>query len=64
MDKYKVHEALHMASFLCGAVSDELCDKDVIMENAEWHALAQKAFQALDDLYAAIGNAHLTDGDE
>jgi hypothetical protein len=53
------HEALHMASFLAGAVEDELCEHPAILLNLEWKALARDASDKLVELYNAIGRSHL-----
>ena len=61
MDAFGRHEVLHMACFLTGAVSNELCEHRQIKNNPAWLALADKACEALGDLYQAIGSEH---GDE
>lgn len=53
------HEALHMAAFLMTAVANELSGHDAIKQNAKWLKLADKAHDALFDLYQAIGKEHL-----
>jgi hypothetical protein len=53
------HEALHMASFLCAAVDEQLCEHEAVKLNPEWVALADRARDALMDLYQAIGAEHL-----
>lgn len=53
------HEALHMASFLCNAVDEELSEHEAIKANPEWLALSRKAVDALGELYQKIGAAHL-----
>lgn len=53
------HEALHMASYLTEAVAERLMEHKAIEQNPEWFALAEKAHQALFDLYQAIGRKHL-----
>ena len=63
-DPLLTHEALHMASFLMRSVDTELLEHPAIKENEEWSALAQKAHQALLDLYQSIGSASLPDGKE
>lgn len=52
------HEALHMASFLSGAVDQELCEHASIAANERWLALAVTARDALAELYQTIGAAH------
>jgi hypothetical protein len=56
---YGCHEALHMASFLANAVSEELCEHNAIKANPEWEQLATTAFEALYKLYQEIGAKHL-----
>ena len=58
-DDYARHEALHMSLFLTNAVGTELMEHAAVKENDEWAALAEKAHEALFDLYQAIGGAHL-----
>jgi hypothetical protein len=53
------HEALHMASFLMEAVAERLMEHKAIEQKPEWAALADRAHQALFDLYQAIGKEHL-----
>lgn len=53
------HEALHMASFLTSAVSDELCEHPAVKANPEWAKLANKACDSLMTLYQKIGAKHL-----
>ncbi len=44
-----------MASFLIGAVDEELCEHEAVKSNPELLALAVKAEEALAELYQAIG---------
>lgn len=53
------HEALHMASFLAGAVDSELCEHQAIKANPQWLQLAEEARERLFDLYQKIGAEHL-----
>jgi hypothetical protein len=53
------HEAMHVASIFADDVGERLLDHGAIIQNPEWYALANRAFQALADLYQAIGAAHL-----
>lgn len=53
------HEALHMASFLCAAVDEQLCEHEAVKANPEWLAMAEVAREALMDLYQMIGAKHL-----
>lgn len=54
------HEALHMTSFLIDAIENELVDHDAIKDRPEWCQLAEKARDALGDLYQAIGKVHIS----
>ena len=53
------HEALHMASVARDFVEEHVCNHPTIGLNPEWEALANKACEALFDLYQAIGREHL-----
>lgn len=53
------HEALHMTSFLCDTVGNELIDHPAIKLDAEWLLLATQAHDTLCELYQAIGRKHL-----
>jgi hypothetical protein len=53
------HEALHMASFLCAAVDEELVEHEAIKRDPEWLSLAEQARDALAALYQKIGSKHL-----
>jgi dihydroxyacetone kinase len=53
------HEALHTTSLLIDLVDRELCEHEAIQRNAIWTAYAQKARDALQDLYDAIGREHI-----
>lgn len=55
------HEALHMTSVLVNTVSEHLVEHPAIMLNPSWHALAEKAADALAELYQAIGQEHMND---
>lgn len=52
------HEALHMASYLASAVDEQLHDHPAIAANPKWSALAQRAVEALAELYQVIGAEH------
>lgn len=52
------HEALHMAHVLTAMVDEQLCMHPAITQRPEWLALAEKACEALADLYQAIGQEH------
>ena len=56
-DEFLTHEALHMASFLMRSVDTELVEHPAIQENEDWSVLANKAHQALFDLYQSIGQS-------
>ncbi len=58
--EYERHEVLHMTSFLINAVATELLEHDAVIETPEWLELAEKAHQALYDLYQAIGKVHIS----
>ena len=53
------HEALHMASVARDFVEEHVCNHPTIGLNPEWQALADKACEALFELYQAIGKEHL-----
>ena len=55
IDKYSVHEVLHMCNFLVEAVHRELSDNEFIMDNPEMLKLANSAGKDLADLYQMIG---------
>jgi len=59
MDEFGRHEVLHMSSFLMGAVAEQLLEHEQIASNPEWKALANRAHDALFDLYQAIGASRL-----
>lgn len=63
MDDYARHEALHMADFLGGCVHDQLVEHDVIKSRPEYKALADKAAEALYQLYQEIGKEHFNTKD-
>lgn len=52
---FTIHEALHMAAFLEGSVSAELCEHPAISVRPEWKILADEAAEALAALYQLIG---------
>jgi hypothetical protein len=53
------HEALHVASILTQLIATRLLEHGAVIQNPEWYALADRAHQALFDLYQAIGATHL-----
>lgn len=53
------HEALHMTSVAQAFVDEHVCNHPAIDLNPEWAAMAEKASQALFDLYQMIGAKHL-----
>lgn len=55
-DDYLRHEALHMSSFLMSTIDRELMEHSYIQSDSECLTLANKAHQALFDLYQLIGN--------
>lgn len=58
-DEFGRHEILHMSSFLMRAVDMELLEHEQIKNNTQWKELAEKAHQALFDLYQSIGQVSL-----
>ena len=52
------HEALHMAHVLAEMVDERLCEHPAVLLVPEWKALADRAAEALHDLYQAIGTRH------
>jgi hypothetical protein len=57
------HEALHMAHVLAEMVDERLCEHPAVRMDPEWKALADRAAEALHDLYQAIGARHGGVGD-
>ena len=55
LDKFGRHEALHMSSFFARVVEEELLNHPHIEANPAWHQLTEKACEALNELYQAIG---------
>lgn len=55
------HEVLHMASFLCAAVDEQLASHPSVEANPDWLAMAETARESLYELYQAIGKVHLVD---
>jgi hypothetical protein len=53
------HEALQMALVFGEMVEAYLCDHEAVKANPAWLALADKAQQALFELYLSIGAEHL-----
>ncbi len=56
-DAFARHEVLHMSLFLAEAVEEQLASRSIIKANPQWSSLAEKANEALLDLYQAIGAA-------
>ena len=56
---YGCHEAFQMTSFLANAVASELLEHGAVIQDAEWSEMAERAHQALFELYQAIGARHL-----
>ena len=54
------HEALHMAHVLAELVETRLCEHPAIQANPGWQNKAAAAAQALQQLYQAIGEVHLS----
>ncbi len=55
------HEAMHMASVAMEMVDRHLCEHPAIKGNEAWFHLAGRAFDALFELYQAIGAEHMKD---
>ncbi|WP_140886666.1 hypothetical protein [Muricoccus nepalensis] len=55
------HEAFHMAFVCAELVGERLCEHPAVLARPEWKALADRAAEALHDLYVAIGTDHLVD---
>ena len=53
------HEALHMSLVLATMVDRDLADHPAIESRPEWKALADRAMEALNELYQVIGREHL-----
>lgn len=53
----ETHEALHMSAFLMRSVEIELLEHVAIRSRPEWRQLAERAHEALLDLYQSIGRA-------
>jgi hypothetical protein len=54
------HEALHMVSFFAAALDVEVCRHPAIIQNVEWLKAAEKAQNAMAELYQLIGSKHLS----
>jgi hypothetical protein len=52
------HEALHMAHVFGEMVDGQLAQHPAVLMNPEWKMLADRAAEALADLYQAIGAVH------
>ncbi len=52
------HEALHMSLVLAELVEARLCDHPAVRLVPEWQVLADRAADALQALYQAIGARH------
>lgn len=53
------HEALHMALVLSELVAERLGEHPAVRRDPAWKALADRASDALFDLYQAIGADHM-----
>lgn len=53
------HEALHMASVLARWVEEALAEHPAVKARPEWKALADRAVDALADLYQKISEEHV-----
>jgi len=58
-DDYNLHEVLHMTSFLARSVDEEILQHEAVEHRPELWLLAEKACDALHDLYQAIGRIHM-----
>jgi hypothetical protein len=54
-EELKDHEALHMSAFLMRSVAVELLEHEAVGSRPHRRQLAERAHQALFDLYQAIG---------
>lgn len=52
---FGIHEALHTAHVLIASYSDHVCDHPAVTERPEIAALADKAIEAMMDVYQALG---------
>ncbi len=60
-DNYARHEILHMSLFLAESVHEQLASRPLVQQNPEWKHLAERAHEALFELYQAVGGEHLDD---
>ena len=61
LDKFHHHEALHTASIFMDMVARDLCEHRAVEGDTKRLKLAEKAHQALFDLYQLIGAETLGD---
>ena len=59
MDQFSEHEALDRTHCIQHMLEQLLLDHPVIQGDAEFQELAEKAAEALAELYQAIGRKHL-----
>ena len=53
MDKFGLHEVMHMSLFLAEAVDEQLLEHEQVKSRPEWLALVETASDALHKLYTA-----------
>ena len=61
VDDYGRHEAMHTASVFALMVDNHLRGHPQVQNNAQWQAHAQRAVDALWDLYRGIAEVHIRD---
>jgi len=57
-DPFGLHEVLHMSLFLAESVETQLLAHPEVRADPEWRALAERACDALQALYQAVGATH------
>jgi hypothetical protein len=55
------HEAMHTASIMMDMAHDQLLQHPAVLNDPEFYRLANNAFEALFEVYQAIGTKHLAD---
>jgi hypothetical protein len=53
------HELLDRAALIAGLVDQQILDHPACLQNEQWYKLAESAAEALNNLYQAVGAAHL-----
>lgn len=64
LDAFHAHEALHTAHVLMDCYGDHVADHPYVQANPELAGLAERAIEAMMDVYQAIGAAAQTDREE